>query len=80
MGTDLVPVTFHFAHETGSTDTEIHYVVEPPVVGDLMTHGHEPWVVRSVESDAVGLVAVCRGPLETRPPTDEEGRSVVRSL
>jgi hypothetical protein len=79
VGAELLAVTFHFARDTGVVETEIHYMAELPVAGDLVSHGSEPWMVKSIESDPAGVVALCAGPLETSAP-HEETVTVVQGL
>jgi hypothetical protein len=76
VGAELVAVTFHFARDAGLVETEIHYMAEPPVAGDLISHGSEPWMVKSIERDPAGVVALCAGPLETSAPDGEKARVV----
>lgn len=80
MGAELLAVTFHFARDTGVVETEIHYMPEPPVVGDLVSHGSEPWMVKSIERDTAGVVALCAGPLETSSPKSRRENPVVHGL
>jgi hypothetical protein len=61
---ELHRVTFRFA---GST--EIHYVVDLPEAGDLVSHGTELWEVSRVENDSVGALVICQRPRSSEGPS-----------
>lgn len=57
----MLQVTFRFG-----SDTEFHYLVDLPSIGDRVAHAHELWVVTGVDLDSIGALVVCERPTPAR--------------
>lgn len=69
----MLQVTFRFGR-----DTEFHYLVDLPSIGDRVTHAHELWVVTGVDADSGGALVICERPtVPCERPTTVRSREVV---
>ena len=52
-------------------DHEVQYLRRLPHVGDRVRHTGETWAVARLDSDASGLIALCRRPARALEPAQD---------